>query len=34
MDPQRAEELREWASAHNLEDEAKRLGRLLKGEAL
>lgn len=31
MDPQRAEELRQWAEAHNLEDEAQRLSRLLKG---
>jgi hypothetical protein len=32
MDPQRAEELRQWASTHNLEDEAKRLGNLLQGD--
>jgi hypothetical protein len=31
MDPQRADELRQWASAHNLEDEAQRLGQLLQG---
>lgn len=31
MDPQRAEELRQWASAHNLEDEAQRLSRVLQG---
>lgn len=31
MDPQRARELRQWASAHNLEDEAQRMGRLLQG---
>jgi hypothetical protein len=34
MDPQRAEELRTWASAHNLEDEAQRLSQVLKGDAL
>jgi hypothetical protein len=33
MDPQRAEELRQWADAHNLEDEAQRLSHLLKGDA-
>ena len=33
MDPQRADELRQWASAHNLEDEAQRLGQMLQGEA-
>ncbi|HLO66336.1 MAG TPA: hypothetical protein VK188_04915 [Holophaga sp.] len=33
MDPQRAEELRQWASTHNLSDEAKRLSRALKGGA-
>jgi hypothetical protein len=33
MDPQRAEELRAWATAHNLEDEAQRLGQLLKGDS-
>jgi hypothetical protein len=33
LDPQRARELQQWASSHNLEDEAERLGRLLKGEA-
>jgi hypothetical protein len=33
MDPQRAEELKQWANAHNLEDEAQRLGQMLKGEA-
>ena len=32
MDPQRAEELRQWAEAHNLEDEAQRLSQLLKGD--
>jgi hypothetical protein len=32
MDPQRAEELRQWANAHNLEDEAQRLSHLLKGD--
>jgi len=32
MDPQRAEELRQWANAHNLEDEAQRLSQLLKGD--
>jgi hypothetical protein len=32
LEPQRARELRQWASAHNLEDEAQRMGRLLKGE--
>ena len=32
MDPQRAEELRQWANAHNLEDEAQRLSRILKGD--
>lgn len=32
MDPQRAEELRQWATAHNLEDEAQRLSQLLKGD--
>ena len=33
LDPQRAQELRQWASSHNLEDEAQRLGQLLKGDA-
>ena len=33
MDPQRAEELRQWATAHNLSDEAQRLSQVLKGEA-
>lgn len=33
MDPQRAEELRQWANAHNLEDEAQRLGTILAGDA-
>jgi hypothetical protein len=33
MDPQRAEELRQWADAHNLEDEAQRLSMMLKGGA-
>jgi Fe-S-cluster formation regulator IscX/YfhJ/heme exporter protein D len=33
MDPQRAQELRQWASTHKLEDEAERLSRILKGEA-
>lgn len=32
MEPDRAAELRQWAATHNLEDESKRLGRLLKGE--
>ncbi len=32
MDPQRAEELRQWADAHNLGDEAQRLSLILKGE--
>jgi len=32
MDPQRAEELRQWASAHNLGDEAQRLSQVLKGD--
>jgi len=32
LPPARANELREWASAHNLEDEAERMGRMLKGE--
>jgi hypothetical protein len=32
MEPERAAELRQWAATHNLEDESKRLGRLLKGE--
>jgi hypothetical protein len=32
MDPQRAAELRQWANAHNLEDEAQRLSQMLKGE--
>jgi len=32
MEPARAEELREWAATHNLEDESKRLGQLLRGE--
>ena len=31
LEPQRAKELRQWASAHNLEDEAERMGRLLQG---
>jgi hypothetical protein len=30
MDPARAEELRQWASGRNLEDEAQRLSQLLK----
>ncbi|BDU74967.1 hypothetical protein [Mesoterricola silvestris] len=34
MDPQRAQELRQWADAHNLEDEAQRLSRLLKGGSI
>jgi len=34
LDPRRAQELRQWANAHNLEDEAQRLGNLLKGETL
>ena len=29
--PERANELRQWANAHNLEDEAQRMGRMLKG---
>ena len=33
MEPERAAELRQWAATHNLEDDSKRLGRLLKGEA-
>jgi hypothetical protein len=33
LDPRRAEELRRWADAHNLEDEALRMGRILQGEA-
>jgi hypothetical protein len=33
MDPQRAEELRQWATAHNLGDEAQRLSQVLKGDA-
>jgi len=33
MDPQRAEELRQWASTHNLSDEARRLSQALKGGA-
>jgi len=33
MEPERAAELRQWAATHNLEDESKRLGHLLKGEA-
>ena len=32
LEPQRAQELRQWASSHNLEDEAMRLGKILKGE--
>ncbi|BDU78813.1 hypothetical protein [Mesoterricola sediminis] len=32
MDPQRAEELRQWASTHNLGDEARRLSQVLKGD--
>jgi len=32
MEPERAQELRQWAAAHNLEDETQRLGRLLKGD--
>ena len=30
--PDRANELRQWASSHNLEDEAQRMGQVLKGE--
>ena len=30
--PERANELRQWAQTHNLEDEAQRMGRILKGE--
>ena len=30
--PERANELRQWANSHNLEDEAQRMGRILKGE--
>lgn len=33
LQPERAEELRKWASAGKLEDQAQRMGRLLKGEA-
>lgn len=33
LQPERAEELRQWASAGKLEDQAQRMGRLLKGEA-
>ena len=29
LQPARAEELRQWASAHNLSEEAERLGALL-----
>jgi len=32
LPPERANELRQWASSHNLEDEAERMGRMLKGE--
>lgn len=34
MDPQRAQELRQWADTHGLEDEAQRLSRLLKGGSI
>ena len=30
--PERANELRQWANSHKLEDEAQRMGRILKGE--
>jgi hypothetical protein len=32
LEPERANELRHWANSHNLEDEAQRMGRMLKGE--
>ena len=31
LPPERADELRQWASSHNLENEAERMGRMLKG---
>lgn len=32
LNPQRADELRRWASAGNLGDQAERMGRILRGE--
>ena len=32
LSPERADELRKWASAGKLEDQAQRMGRLLRGE--
>lgn len=32
LNPQRADELRRWASAGNLSDQAERMGRLMRGE--
>ena len=32
LNPQRADELRRWASAGNLGDQAERMGRIMRGE--